>query len=148
MFSKAVFLVAAIGFTQAVPLESAFARLMKRDSWGGAVSLGPTKSVIINAVTTLIPGTPPPTQAGELFLWPGMSNGTGDLIQTTLESWKDQDTPSAWCGGTAEQWCIDASLFGGFGQLSSTGVPVNGDDHIRIEYTRGSVNGSGWNWIQ
>lgn len=63
------------------------------DSWGGAVSLGPSKSTIINAVTTLTPGAAPSTQSGELFLWPGMSNGTGDLIQTTLESWPD----NSWC---------------------------------------------------
>lgn len=61
------------------------ANLLRRDSWGGALSLGPSKSTIINAVTTLIPGTAPSPQTGELFLWPGMSNGTGDLIQTTLE---------------------------------------------------------------
>lgn len=63
------------------------------DTWGGSVSLGPSKSTIIEAVTTLTPGDAPPTQSGVLFLWPGMSNGTGDLIQTTLESWPD----NAWC---------------------------------------------------
>lgn len=65
----------------------------RADTWGGAVSLGPSKSTIIEAVTTLTPGTAPSSQNGELFLWPGMSNGTGDLIQTTLESWPD----NSWC---------------------------------------------------
>ena len=74
----------------------------KRDSWGGSVSLGPTKSHIVNAVTTLTPGAAPPTQNGELFLWPGMSNGTGDLIQTTLESWPD----NSWCGAKTAQWYV------------------------------------------
>ncbi|KAH7090047.1 hypothetical protein BKA62DRAFT_726281 [Auriculariales sp. MPI-PUGE-AT-0066] len=82
--------------------------LARRDSWGGAVSLGPSKSTIIHAVTTLVPGAAPSTQTGELFLWPGMSNGTGDLIQTTLESWPD----NSWCGATTGQWCIRASVFG------------------------------------
>lgn len=59
----------------------------RSDSWGGAVSLGPSKSTITRAVTTLVPGAAPSTQNGKLFLWPGMSNGTGDLVQTTLESW-------------------------------------------------------------
>jgi hypothetical protein len=46
----------------------------KRDDyWGGSVSLGPSKSTIINAVTTLIPGVAPPVQNGVLFLWPGVS---------------------------------------------------------------------------
>lgn len=43
----------------------------RADTWGGSVSLGPTKSTITKAVTTLIPGPAPPTQNGELFLWPG-----------------------------------------------------------------------------
>ncbi|OJJ45022.1 hypothetical protein ASPZODRAFT_100149 [Penicilliopsis zonata CBS 506.65] len=105
--------------------------LVSADSWGGSVSLGPTTSDIIHAVTTIIPGEAPPTQNGELFLWPGMSNGTGDLIQTTLESWPS----NAWCGATTGQWCVRASIFGSFGQLSGTGEPVSGDDLVRIEYT-------------
>lgn len=58
-----------------------------RDSWGRAISLGPTKSTITSAVTPLIPGARRTTQNDMLSIWPGMSNGTGDLVQTTLESW-------------------------------------------------------------
>ncbi|KAJ5708797.1 hypothetical protein N7493_010131 [Penicillium malachiteum] len=113
---------------------------VKRDSWGGAVSLGPSKANIVNAVTTIIPGTAPSTQNGELFLWPGMSNGTGDLIQTTLESWPS----NAWCGATTGQWCVRASVFGAFGQYSGDGSPVSGDDHVRIEY---NLESDGETWI-
>ena len=81
-------------------ISGSFARLTKRDDWGGSLSLGPSTSHIISAVTTLIPGDAPPTQNGELFLWPGMSNGTGDLIQTTLESWPS----NAWCGAATGEW--------------------------------------------
>ncbi|KAJ5988653.1 hypothetical protein N7481_003863 [Penicillium waksmanii] len=113
--------------------------LAKRDSWGGSVSLGPTKSTIVNAVTTLIPGTAPSTQNGVLFLWPGMSNGTGDLVQTTLESWPD----NSWCGASTGQWCVRASVFGSFGQLDGTGSPVSGSDKVRIEYNLES-DGETW----
>ncbi|OOF90700.1 hypothetical protein ASPCADRAFT_36730, partial [Aspergillus carbonarius ITEM 5010] len=116
-------------------------KVAKRDSWGGSVSLGPTTSDIINAVTTIIPGEAPATQNGELFLWPGMSNGTGDLIQTTLESWPS----NAWCGATTGQWCVRASIFGSFGQLDGTGSPVSADDHVRIEYNLAS---DGETWTQ
>ena len=75
-------------------------RLLQRDTWGGSLSLGPTKSNIVHAVTTLVPGTAPSPQNGMLFLWPGMSNGTGDLIQTTLESWPD----NSWCGAVNGEW--------------------------------------------
>lgn len=115
--------------------------LAKRDSWGGSVSLGPTKSTIVNAVTTLIPGVAPSTQNGELFLWPGMSNGTGDLVQTTLESWPD----NSWCGATSGQWCVRASVFGSFGQLDGTGSPVSGSDKVRIEY---NLESDGQTWKQ
>ncbi|KAJ5947761.1 hypothetical protein N7466_000776 [Penicillium verhagenii] len=114
---------------------------VKRDGWGGSVSLGPSKSTIVNAVTTIIPGAAPSTQNGELFLWPGMSNGTGDLIQTTLESWPSNE----WCGATTGQWCVRASVFGSFGQLDGTGSPVSGTDHVRIEY---NLESDGETWIQ
>lgn len=113
----------------------------KRDSWGGSVSLGPSKSTIINAVTTIIPSTAPSTQNGELFLWPGMSNGTGDLIQTTLESWPD----NSWCGATTGQWCVRASVFGSFGQLDGTASPVSGSEKVRIEY---NLESDGETWTQ
>lgn len=115
-----------------LPTLGVSASIIKReDTWGGSVSLGPTKSTIVNAVTTLIPGAAPATQSGELFLWPGMSNGTGDLVQTTLESWPS----NAWCGATTGQWCVRASLFGSFGQLDGDASPVSGTDQVRIEYT-------------
>ncbi|KAJ5992400.1 hypothetical protein N7451_008124 [Penicillium sp. IBT 35674x] len=132
-------LFAGAGLASAGMLNGRSANI-KRDSWGGSVSLGPTKSTIINAVTTIIPGAAPATQNGELFLWPGMSNGTGDLIQTTLESWAS----NAWCGATTGQWCVRASVFGSFGQLDGDGSPVSGTDQVRIEYNLES-DGETWN---
>lgn len=114
----------------------------RTDTWGGAVSLGPTKSTIINAVTTIIPGTPPASQNGELFLWPGMSNGTGDLVQTTIEQWS---SGNEWCGGSTDQWCIRASLFGSFGQKDSDSAAINGDQKVRIEY---NLMADGTTWEQ
>ena len=65
-----------------------------------------------------------------------MSNGTGDLVQTTLESWSS----NAWCGATTGQWCVRAS----------DGSPVSGTDQVRIEYDLES-DGQTWTqyvWIQ
>ncbi|KAJ7129100.1 hypothetical protein C8R46DRAFT_1181561 [Mycena filopes] len=101
------------------------------DGWGGAISLGPAKTNIIHATTTLTPGTAPVPQTGELFLWPGISNGTGDLVQTTLESWPD----NSWCGATPGQWCVRASVFGSFGQIDSTAAVVKPTDAVLIDYT-------------
>ncbi len=115
-----------------LPTLGLSASLNKRqDTWGGSVSLGPSRSTIVNAVTTLIPGPAPETQNGILFLWPGMSNGTGDLIQATLESWERND----WCGAKATEWCVRASVFGSFGQLDGEPGVAGGDDQVKIEYT-------------
>lgn len=65
--------LAAVGVASAGLLETVEKR---DDTWGGSVSLGPSKSTIINAVTTLVPGAAPPTQDGVLFLWPGVSDCT------------------------------------------------------------------------
>ncbi|KAG8738420.1 hypothetical protein FRC10_006916 [Ceratobasidium sp. 414] len=108
--------------------------LAAADSWGGAYSLGPAKTNIIEAQTTLVPGTAPPSQAGELFLWPGMSNGTGDLIQTTLEQWPD----NSWCGAVKGQWCVRASVFGWFGQIDGPAAVVKGTDAVTMNYKLGS----------
>lgn len=110
---------------------AASAKVKRADTWGGAVSLGPTKSTIIRAVTTLTPGPAPQTQNGYLFIWPGMSNGTGDLVQTTLESWPQGN---AWCGAKPGQWCIRCSLFGWFGQLDGPASPVDGNMRVEILY--------------
>jgi hypothetical protein len=61
--------LASLGLVSAGVTEHA----KRDDTWGGSVSLGPSKSTIVNAVTTLIPGAAPPTQNGVLFLWPGVS---------------------------------------------------------------------------
>lgn len=140
----------------------------KSDTWGGALSLGmyfmnqrvhirylphhigPTTSHIVKATTTLIPGVAPQTQAGQLFLWPGMSNGTGNLIQTTLEQWPD----NSWCGAKTGQWCIRASLFGLFPetklqQIDGPDAVVAKGDQIKIVYTRGEqLDDYSWTWTQ
>ncbi|KAJ7477712.1 hypothetical protein FB451DRAFT_1173254 [Mycena latifolia] len=52
------------------------------DSWGGAFSLGPSTASIIHPP---LPGPAPDPQLGKLFVWPGINNGTGDLIQKKTE---------------------------------------------------------------
>lgn len=135
MRTSIILTTALAAAVQAVPA------LLRRDNWGGALSLGPTTSQIIHSTTTLVPGTAPPKQNGELFLWPGMSNGTGDLIQTTLEHWPS----NGWCGAGKGQWCVRASLFGSFGQLDGKASSVSGSDHVKIDY---EYHASSGNWTQ
>jgi hypothetical protein len=105
-----------------------------KDSWGPAVSFGPSKSTIVYAVTTLQPGrAPTQPKNGFLTIWPGMSNGTGNLIQTTLES---HEPGKSRCGERKGEWCVMASVFGKpWGQLDSKQQSVvRGDQKIKIEY--------------
>ncbi|KAK8212187.1 hypothetical protein HDK77DRAFT_69611 [Phyllosticta capitalensis] len=128
---RAAVVLAIPTLAAALPYNPLKALFKREDSWGGAVSLGPTTSTIKHAVTTILPGTPPSSQAGELFLWPGMSNGTGDLVQTTLEQWS---SGNSWCGASSDQWCVRASLFGSFGQKDGNASAVSGDQKVKIEY--------------
>ncbi|KAF2672385.1 hypothetical protein BT63DRAFT_411659 [Microthyrium microscopicum] len=144
-------------------LSALCAVVAAEDTWGPAVSFGPSKSTIIRAITTVQPGKAPAQphagtiieprcttnttkhgekkrtrpNAGFLTIWPGMSNGTGNLIQTTLES-HEEGKPR--CGEKTGEWCVMASVFGDFPGLrtkqidaKSQGV-VKGTDKITIEY--------------
>lgn len=62
-------------------------KFVKRDSWGPAVGLGPTVQQIVHTTTTIYPGPMPQPQPAYLFVWLGISNGTGDLIQSILGSY-------------------------------------------------------------
>ena len=120
------------------------ARAMAADGWGASWSFGPTTSRIIYARTTLVPGRLPPitSTTGPLFLWPGMSNPTSDLVQTTMDAWADN---KSYCGAATGQWCVEASVFGSFGQRNGPTVAIDPDDHVTIEYKLGT---DGMTWTQ
>jgi hypothetical protein len=117
---------------------------MAADGWGASWSFGPSTSRIIHSKTTMVPGrlAPITSTTGPLFLWPGMSNPTSDLIQTTMDSWPDN---ASYCGATAGQWCVEASVFGSFGQRNGPTVAIDPDDHVTIEYVLGT---DGQTWTQ
>jgi MYXO-CTERM domain-containing protein len=120
------------------------ARALAADGWGASWSFGPTTSRIVHAKTTLVPGRLPPitSTTGPLFLWPGMSNPTSDLVQTTMDAWADN---KSYCGAATGQWCVEASVFGSFGQRNGPTVAIDPDDHVTIEYTLGT---DGKTWTQ
>jgi len=118
------------------------ARAMAADGWGASWSFGPTTSRIAHAKTTLVPGRLPPitSTTGPLFLWPGLSNPTSDLIQTTMDGWPNNN---GYCGAATGQWCVEASVFGSFGQRNGPSAPIDPDDHVTIEYALGT-DGNTW----
>ncbi len=123
-------------------------RAMAADGWGASWSFGPVRPTASNHIiytkTTLVPGRLPtwPSGTGPLFIWPGLSNPTSDLVQTTADAWGDNASA---CGAKAGQWCLEASVFGSFGQRSGPSVAVDPDDHITIEYKLQSDNNT---WLQ
>jgi hypothetical protein len=121
---------------------------MAADGWGSSWSFGPVHPTASNHIiytkTTMVPGRLPPitSTTGPLFLWPGISNPTSDLIQTTMDAWPDN---KGYCGAATGQWCVEASVFGSFGQRNGPTVAIDPDDHVTIEYKLGSDNNT---WTQ
>jgi MYXO-CTERM domain-containing protein len=139
---RTIILSAAV--TLALPATPA----MAADGWGASWSFGPvhptTTNHIIYTKTTIVPGRLPPitSSTGPLFLWPGLSNPTSDLIQTTMDAWPDN---ASYCGAKTGQWCVEGSVFGSFGQRNGPTVAIDPDDHVTIEYKLGSDNNT---WTQ
>lgn len=90
----------------------------KRDSWGAAFSLGPAKQEIISTTTIIYPGAMPADQAGYLFVWLGISNGTGDLIQSIIGSYPASGSECSKPNANTT-WCISSEVYG----LTSNGYP-------------------------
>jgi hypothetical protein len=134
----------AILLSALLTLSLAPSRAMAKDGWGASWSFGPTTSRIIHAKTTLVPGRLPPitSTTGPLFLWPGLSNPMSDLVQTTMDAWQDN---KGYCGAATGQWCVEASVFGSFGQRNGPSVAIDPDDHVTIEYT---LEADGKTWTQ
>ncbi|MET0793284.1 MAG: hypothetical protein ABW061_17315 [Polyangiaceae bacterium] len=131
-------LILSAALTWGLPTQA----MAAADGWGASFSFGPSTSRIIYAKTTMVPGRLPPIKSGTgpLFIWPGMSNSKGDLIQTTIDAWPDN---AGYCKAAAGQWCVEASVFGSFGQRNGPTVPLAPDDHVTIEYKLGS-DGNTW----
>ncbi|KAJ4251470.1 hypothetical protein NW762_011455 [Fusarium torreyae] len=106
-------------------------------SFGPAFSLGPTKSWIREATTTLVlPKVPSPAK-DRLALWPGMGTSGGDLIQALAVAFSD---PNANCGAKAGQWCTWASTLQGE-QLGGKQVPADAGSKLTIHYVYNDSTG-------
>ncbi|KAI3391257.1 hypothetical protein diail_7658 [Diaporthe ilicicola] len=127
MFVKTVALLALSAAVHAAPTRRADDDTV---GFGPYFSLGPTKSWIRSANTTLVLPEVPSPQVERLALWPGMGTSSGDLIQALAVSFA---SPSANCGGKAGQWCVWASTLEGT-QLGGTQVPANAGDSVTMVY--------------
>ncbi|KAM0239569.1 hypothetical protein ACHAP5_008215 [Fusarium lateritium] len=98
--------------------------------FGPAFSLGPTKSWIREATTTLVlPKVPSPAK-DRLALWPGMGTSSDSLVQALAVAFSD---PNANCGAKAGQWCTWASTLQDT-QLGGKQVPANPGAKLTIHY--------------
>lgn len=121
---------------------------VKRDSWGSAFSLGPAASTIIKTTTTIYPGAYPTGQEAYLFAWLGMSNGTGELIQSIIGSYPAGGSE---CGGQDDAdtaWCISSEVYGSgyqyVGELTT--ADANSDNGILLTYELADEDT--WLWTQ
>jgi len=131
---------AILGAVLALGLPSTLA--LAADGWGASYSfnaISPASNHLVYMKTTLVPGRLPSLgNAGPLFIWPGISNSTSDLIQTTLNAYSNNGNTS-YCGATTSQWCAEASVFNG-GQTNGKAAPIDPDDRVTIEYKLESDN--------
>ncbi|RBR04094.1 uncharacterized protein FIESC28_11632 [Fusarium coffeatum] len=98
--------------------------------FGPAFSLGPTKSWIREATTTLVlPRVP--GQKDRLALWPGMGTSAGSLIQALAVSFAD---PGLECGGQPGQWCTFASTLQGTQLGGERKIPASPGARMTIHY--------------
>ena len=97
-------------FVALASTATASSMFVKRDSWGPSVGMGPSTQQIVSTTTTVYPGEMPPDQAGYLFVWMGISNGTGDLIQSIIGSYPKGLSE---CSGPDADttWSVDVSRF-------------------------------------
>lgn len=110
--------------------------LAKRDSWGPAVSLGPSKAGIIQTTTTVYPGKAPSNQTGFLFSWLGISNGTGDLIQSVIGSYPKG--LSECDGANADTtWCVSSEVYGLDPKTKGPNQWVGSLTTAHVNYTNG-----------
>lgn len=124
----------------------------KRDSWGPAFSLGASKQPIIQTTTTIYPGAPPSDQTGYLFVWLGMSNGTGDLIQSIIGSYP---AGTSECSGPNADtaWCISSEVYGNNAEGypnqwvgALTTADTNYTNGIKLNYTL--IDKESYLWLQ
>ncbi|PQE23118.1 hypothetical protein CJF32_00004506 [Rutstroemia sp. NJR-2017a WRK4] len=121
---------------------------VKRDSWGAAFSLGPAASPIISTSTTIYPGAMPSNQAAYLFAWLGISNGTGDLIQSIVGSYPAGGSECGGQTGADTTWCISSEVYGSgyqyVGELTT--ADLNYENGIKLNYTL--IDPSTYLWLQ
>lgn len=140
--------LASAAMATALAIENPKA-VAKRDSWGAAFSLGPAASTIIKTTTTIYPGAYPTGQKAYLFSWLGMSNGTGDLIQSIVGSYPAGGSE---CGGQADQdtaWCISSEVYGSGYQYTGALTTADADAPTNgILLTYELADEATWLWTQ
>ncbi|KAF2429794.1 hypothetical protein EJ08DRAFT_268380 [Tothia fuscella] len=119
-------------------------------TFGPHLSLGQTESEYIKLTTTFIPGRPPATATGSLFIWPGFfdqkNRSEGDLVQTVAE-FHNSSTMKDTCGAGPGQWCIRPFVVSKsyISQTPERGRAIDGGDAIRLEYVKAPGEGGSWN---
>lgn len=105
-------------------------------TWGPSFGLGPAKQEIIQTTTTIYPGKMPSDQAGYLFAWLGISNGTGDLIQSIVGSYPSGQSECIGQTGADTTWCISSEVYDGSQYVGAlTTADVNYENGIIFNYT-------------
>lgn len=142
------YILTSILLSASTAVASNMNSFIKRDSWGAAFSLGPAKQEIIQTTTTIYPGKMPANQEAYLFAWLGISNGTGDLIQSIVGSYPAGGSECGGQEGADTTWCISSEVYGSGYQYTGelTTADLNYENGILLNYTL--VDSSTYLWTQ
>ncbi|KAB8302768.1 hypothetical protein EYC80_006115 [Monilinia laxa] len=131
------YILASLVLSASTAVASNMNSFVKRDSWGAAFSLGPSKHEIIQTTTTIYPGKMPSDQKAYLFAWLGISNGTGDLIQSIVGSYPAGESECGGQDGADTTWCISSEVYGsGYQYVGDlTTADIDYENGIKLNYT-------------
>ncbi|QSZ28525.1 hypothetical protein DSL72_003023 [Monilinia vaccinii-corymbosi] len=131
------YVLASLLLSASTAVASSMKAFVKRDSWGPSFSLGPAKQEIIQTTTTIYPGKMPSDQQGYLFAWLGISNGTGDLIQSIIGSYPAGGSECDGQEGANTTWCISSEVYGsGYQYVGAlTTADLTWENGIKLNYT-------------
>ncbi|PSR79069.1 hypothetical protein BD289DRAFT_108781 [Coniella lustricola] len=111
-------------------------------AWGPVCGFYQTDSEITSSVSTIYPGAKPSDQKGYMFNWIGLTNSTGDLVQSIVGSYP---TGASECEGQTDAnsaWCISSEVYGVNSQDETTQfvgtlttADANYENGIVITYT-------------
>ncbi|KAF3765297.1 hypothetical protein M406DRAFT_67753 [Cryphonectria parasitica EP155] len=111
-------------------------------AWGPICGFYQTTSEITGTTSTIFPGKMPSGQKGYMFNWIGITNTTGDLVQSVVGSYPSGLSECEGQAAADTAWCVSSEVYGLNAQDQTTQfvgtkttADANYENGIIIKYT-------------